>query len=787
MTRTADPAGALALTRPGAPAARAAGSARQAVTPEGADAELHLKATMTASFRLDVVPDLFNPGNDALASAWRLARRLVVVCDEHAGERAEMLVSYLRSAREHGRIDDFLVADASLGTGAGLSACDTVVESAMRARLGRRDVFVTFAGERTSQIVAAAAVSFRRYTPSIRIHRDLAATMTAVRDGVRVPLHDDPVSALQRDTAVVVDEEGLLADRPASQAERWALLALALLDQRVLDRIGRAAPEECRAEGLSAILRLCRRLGPGHPAWRIAETWLPLAPPTMDPDRRRVWSLLLAGQVAHRLGVLPADMLGEIGKLAGRLDPGLPADAPAVVSAHAARRWAAGQPASGDHELTVPVPTGRDDGAQLVTVSPALLEAALTSGTGTPARTADGGSGAVAVTSPRRPWQASAMTIRAEAGTTMPASFPVRFASRVLDPRSKALADLLPPACKVLAVVDPYLPGQPRRVRRLLAAHRDRGDVSRFTVMPLAATERTKTLDQVSRVIHAAERAGLGSGDRLIVIGGGTVMDIAGYAAYLYRGGTPYIRVPTTLVGMIDAGIGLKVGVNVSAHKNLLGAYHPPLACVCDAGFLRTLSAQQQRCGMAEAIKIGVVCDGLLFDLIEQGHTDVLAGADTPVVEAILKRSISAMLRQLEANPFEENTRRLPDFGHEFGHMLESLSQYRLRHGEAVAIGMALSCCLASYAGYLPDSELNRVLSLLHRVGLALYDPVCDAGVLWRKLHDEVLPHKAGQLHLVVPRRVGTGDFIDSIGDISLAMLAAACDQLRAGRLGGPE
>ena len=116
--------------------------------------------------------------------------------------------------------------------------------------------------------------------------------------------------------------------------------------------------------------------------------------------------------------------------------------------------------------------------------------------------------------------------------------------------------------------------------------------------------------------------------------------------------------------------------------------------------------------------------------------------------------------------------------------MLESLSRYRLRHGEAVAIGIALSCCLANRAGYLSRSELDRVLSLLRRVGLGLYDQVCDPDVLWRKLHDEVLPHKAGELHLVVPRRIGTGDYIDSIDDLSLAMLADVCDELRAGQLG---
>jgi 2-epi-5-epi-valiolone synthase len=780
MTRASESAGPLV------PTATAVARPAYAYTQAATDDELSLKTTMTASFRLDVVPGLFNQGNDALANAWRPARRLVVVRDEHADERGEMLVSYLHSAQGHGLLDDFLVVDADADARAELGAFNSVVESAVQAELGRRDVFVAFGGERTSQTVATVAVSFRRYTPSILIHRDLAATMAAVRDGVRAALQDDPVSALQRDTVVIVDEDGLLADRPAGQAECMALLALAILDRPLLDRIYDASLVKCREEGLSAILRLCRRLGPGHPAWNVAETFLTLAPTAMDRDRRQGWALLLAARVAHRLGLLPADSLGEIGKLAHWLDPGLSADMPQVVAAETAQGWIARQQMTGDDALTIPLPTGGDEGVQLVSVDYGLLEAALTVAAETPPQVISGPDTGV-VASARPPEQKSAMMIRAEMGAAVPASFPVRFTSHLLDPESRELDDLLPRGCKVLAVVDPYRPGQLDRVRRLLDAYRARGLVSEFALTPVTATDRNKSLEQASRVVHAAQQLGLGDSDRIIVVGGGTVMDIAGYAAYLYSGDTPYIRIPTTLVGMIDAGIGLKVGVNVSIHKNLLGAYHSPVACVCDMGFLRSLPVEERRCGLAEAIKIGIVCDGPLFDLIEHGHADVLAGVDTPEVRAILSRSISAMLRQLEANPFETSTRRLPDFGHEFGHMLESLSRYRLRHGEAVAIGMALSCCLANRAGYLSRSELNRVLSLLRRVGLELYDPVCDPYVLWRKLHDEVLPHKAGQLHLVVPRRIGTGDFIDSINDISLAMLADVCDELRAGRLGRPE
>jgi 3-dehydroquinate synthetase len=206
---------------------------------------------------------------------------------------------------------------------------------------------------------------------------------------------------------------------------------------------------------------------------------------------------------------------------------------------------------------------------------------------------------------------------------------------------------------------------------------------------------------------------------------------------------------------------------------------------VCDTGFLGTLAPRELRCGLAEAIKIATVCDARLFDLIERHHGDLLAGRDTAAARTILDRSIAAMLRELEANPFEDNLRRLPDFGHEFGHPLESLSRYRLRHGEAVAIGMGLSSCLATYAGYLDRSELRRILTLLRTVGLPLHDRVCEADVLWHKLTDEVLPHKAGRLHLAVPRRIGAGDFIESIDEITVDMLGDACDELRTWPLDG--
>jgi 2-epi-5-epi-valiolone synthase len=731
---------------------------REARNHVGADQSLD--AMMAASFRIDLVPDLFDPANRTLASAWLGTRRLLVVRDAGVAERGEQLMAYLRDARQRGELDDFLDIEDLEGEHPG--SFDRVVDAAVKAQLGRRDAFVAFGGEQTGRVVAIAAASFRRHTAAVRIHRDLAAVVACLRDGLRVALDGDPVSALARRTQVIIDQDGLLGPRAAQPGEDSALLLLALLDLQLVDRLAGGRP----GEELSAVVRLCQRLGPGHPAWRLGEDWLRLAPREADQHGRRMWSLLFTAQVAQRLGLLGADAVRACVSL---VDTPLSAVVPEV---EAVDRWLGGRDAVG-----VLLPTA--GGAAWVSVD---RDALLRSGTGSTGGTRPARPPSIPDPGPR-------MTLGARVQLDVPVGFPVRFTERLLDPGSTALPEFLPWGCQVLAVVDPFRPDQLDRVHRLLAGYRECGYVSRFSVLPATASEHTKTMEQANRVVRAAEGLGLGATDRIIVFAGGTVMDVVGYAAYLYRQDTPYIRVPTTLVGMIDAGIGLKVGVNVNGHKNLLGAYHPPLACLCDMSFLSTLSIKDIQCGLAEAIKIGAVCDARLFSLIAEHHADVLAARETGTVRQILDRSIAAMLNQLSANPFEETLRRLPDFGHEFGHALESLSGYRLRHGVAVGIGMALSSGLAVRTGHLERQEYERLLTLLTQCELALFDPVCEPEVLWRRLTDEVVPHKAGRLHLVVPCRMGEGGFIDSIEEISVEMLRDTCDELgqRALRQRAPE
>lgn len=357
-------------------------------------------------------------------------------------------------------------------------------------------------------------------------------------------------------------------------------------------------------------------------------------------------------------------------------------------------------------------------------------------------------------------------------------SFSVTAESDVLDPRRSSLADYLPRGARVLAFMDGYREAPVAALNSLLAAYRRAGRIRDFAVHVLAPAPALKTLSTARGVVAHAERLGLGPDDRIVVAGGGTVMDTVGFGAALYRGMTPFIRIPTTLVGLVDGGVGFKVGVDAEGRKNLIGAYHPPAACLCDPQFLQTLPRRELRCGLAEMIKIAAVADGELFELLEDYHGDVLARQPGPSVLRLIRRSIVAMVTDLAVNPCEAQLRRLPDFGHEFGHVLEVTSGMRLRHGEAVAIGMALSCQLASATGYLTAQDCDRILGLIQRVGLPVHDSTCDPAVLWDWLHADVVPHKGGSLHLAVPTSIGAGGFIESVSAIGLPMLADACESL---------
>lgn len=214
----------------------------------------------------------------------------------------------------------------------------------------------------------------------------------------------------------------------------------------------------------------------------------------------------------------------------------------------------------------------------------------------------------------------------------------------------------------------------------------------------------------------------LGRDTCLIALGGGVTMDIGGYLAATYCRGIPLIMVPTSLLGMVDACIGGKAGVNAPQGKNLLGSIYQPKKIFIDPSTLHTLPVNEFRNGLVEMTKHGLIADKNVFEYLETHCTEILA-LDNQVLEKAIYESCKIKMRIIEQDEKELGKRRLLNFGHTIGHALEQLSRFQLSHGEAIAIGILVESYLSVQLGYLDKKSLKRIHTLLSKFGLPLKLP----------------------------------------------------------------
>ena len=228
----------------------------------------------------------------------------------------------------------------------------------------------------------------------------------------------------------------------------------------------------------------------------------------------------------------------------------------------------------------------------------------------------------------------------------------------------------------------------------------------------------------VATIQEAINNAGICRHSFVVVIGGGAVIDMAGYAAATAHRGVRLIRVPTTVLAQNDSGVGVKNSINAFGKKNFLGTFAPPFAVLNDLQFLATLSDRDWRSGIAEAVKVALIKDAIFFYFIEQ-HAAALAGRDMIIMQQLIHRCAELHLHHIATggDPFEFGSSRPLDFGHWAAHKLEQLTDYELRHGEAVAIGIALDTTYSYLAGFLNETAWQRVLRVLSILGFALYVP----------------------------------------------------------------
>jgi 3-dehydroquinate synthase len=294
--------------------------------------------------------------------------------------------------------------------------------------------------------------------------------------------------------------------------------------------------------------------------------------------------------------------------------------------------------------------------------------------------------------------------------------------------------------------------------------------VIRASFATVRGVEHEKTLENARRICRFAVAASLPRDGVFVGVGGGVTLDLVGMAAAMHRRGTAYIRIATTLVGMIDVCVGVKQGVNDGGNKNILGSYYAPQWGFNDARFLATLPKVEIAAGLAEILKVALVLDGHLFRLLEEHVEEFFADPfeQTPAVVDIIVRAKARMMRELQRNLWEEDLRRFVDFGHTFSSKIESSSDYGVSHGIAVALDMGISTAVAVGRGLCDPAILERLRSLYRRVDLPLVHEACSLDVLLSSLAPMRL-HRAGNLNLVVPTGVGSSTFLQDVSRHELA------------------
>lgn len=283
------------------------------------------------------------------------------------------------------------------------------------------------------------------------------------------------------------------------------------------------------------------------------------------------------------------------------------------------------------------------------------------------------------------------------------------------------------------------------------------------TLKVLNCSEASKSLSQAERICRWAQKTDLGRGGLLVSFGGGVCMDIVSVAASLIYRGIQCIRVPTTLIGLVDAGIGIKGAVNFGNAKNYLGCFSPPLKVLIAPFLLRTLSNVHLKEGFAEILKMAIIRDATLLQLIEN-HGALLIEDNFKYVSGsakeILLRSIIRMIEELEPNIYENQSyERLVDFGHTFSPLLEIETRYQLSHGRAVAIDIALSTALSYEMGLISHVYCGRILDLIRSLDLPIYVRELTPSLCQRALQKAVA-YRGGHPNLVLPTEDRTPYFL---------------------------
>ncbi len=318
----------------------------------------------------------------------------------------------------------------------------------------------------------------------------------------------------------------------------------------------------------------------------------------------------------------------------------------------------------------------------------------------------------------------------------------------------------------VLVVLDESLastqPNLARKIEAYFAAHRP----LKLVCPPIIVEggERVKnSYFHVSEVHSHIDRYHIDRHSYVLAVGGGAILDMVGLAAATAHRGCRHVRIPTTTLSQDDSGVGVKNGINAFGKKNFIGTFTPPFAVINDFELLASLSPRDKRAGYIEAVKVALIRDAEFFNTIER-DTERLRAFERDAMQRLIHRCAELHVDHIatSGDPFEFGTARPLDFGHWAGHKLEQLSDYQIRHGEGVAIGIALDTIYSRRMGYLEVASAGRVLALLEKLGFELFanellNADSENNLVVLKGLEEFREHLGGRLTITLLKAIGQG------------------------------
>ena len=291
-----------------------------------------------------------------------------------------------------------------------------------------------------------------------------------------------------------------------------------------------------------------------------------------------------------------------------------------------------------------------------------------------------------------------------------------------------------------------------------------------FDFIEIPEGETSKTLQQAEFIYDRMLEMNCDRKSAMIALGGGVIGDLTGFIAATYQRGIPFIQIPTTLLAQVDSSVGGKTAINHSRGKNMIGAFYQPKLVIIDLDTLQTLPKKEFRAGLAEVVKYGVIADVKLFNFIENNTKEILS-LNSDCLEHIIETSCSIKARVVEKDERENRHRMILNFGHTFGHSIETLTNYtKYLHGEALAIGMIQAAWLSVETGRCTKEVPIRITNLLKKIGLPTQPPdLKSQSIIESMYHDKKTSHN--KLRFILVKDIGSVEIVDDVPQVPIKLV----------------